>query len=79
MEIPLKSTENICHNFGQYGHIRPKQPVPKCILSNSTQVCVNVCLYMDLYIPPYRINNEQIFTQTKEAVLKQPRTVQAEQ
>ena len=37
------------------------------------------CLYMDLYIPPYRINNEQIFTPTKEAVLKQPRTVKAEQ
>ena len=36
-------------------------------------------LYMDLYIPPYRINNEQIFTPTKEAVLKQPRTVKAEQ
>ena len=45
----------------------------------STQVCVNVCLYMDLYIPPYRINNEKIFTPTKEAVLKQPRTVKAEQ
>ena len=55
-----------------------KQPAPKCILSNSTQVCVNACLYMDLYIPPYRINNEQIFTPTKEAVLKQPRTVKAE-
>ena len=37
----------------------PKQPAPKCILSNSTQVCVNVCLYMGLYIPPYRINNER--------------------
>ena len=34
---------------------------------------------MDLYIPPYRINNEQIFTPTKEAVLKHPRTVKAEQ
>ena len=34
---------------------------------------------MDLYIPPYRINNEKIFTPTKEAVLKQPRTVKAEQ
>ena len=33
---------------------------------------------MDLYIPPYRIN-EKIFTPTKEAVLKQPRTVKAEQ
>ena len=43
------------------------------------QVCVNACLYMDLHIPPYRINNEQIFTPTKEAVLKQPRTVKAEQ
>ena len=61
----------------KYGHIRPKQPAPKCILSNSTQVCVNVCLYMDLYIPPYRINNEKIFTPTKEAVLKQPRTVKS--
>ena len=39
----------------------------------------NVCLYVDLYIPPYRINNEKIFTPTKEAVLKQPRTVKAEQ
>ena len=56
-----------------------KQPDPKCILSNSTQVCVNACLYMDLYIPPYRRNNEQIFIPTKEAVLKQPRTVKAEQ
>ena len=34
---------------------------------------------MDLYIPPYRINNEKIFTPTKEAVLNQPRTVKAEQ
>ena len=34
---------------------------------------------MDLYIPSHRINNEQIFTPTKEAVLKQPRTVKAEQ
>ena len=34
---------------------------------------------MDLYIPAYRINNEKIFTPTKEAVLKQPRTVNAEQ
>ena len=34
---------------------------------------------MDLYIPPHRINNEKIFTPTKEAVLKQPRTVKAEQ
>ena len=32
---------------------------------------------MDLYTP-YRINNKQIFTPTK-AVLKQPRTVKAEQ
>ena len=78
------STENLLKIFAiildiKYGHIRPKQPAPKCILSNSTQVCVNVCLYMDLYIPPYRINNEKIFTPTKEAVLKQPRTVKAEQ
>ena len=34
---------------------------------------------MDLYLTPHRINNEKIFTPTKEAVLKQPRTVKAEQ
>ena len=34
---------------------------------------------MDLYIPPYRINNEKIFIPTKEAVLKQSRTVKEEQ
>ena len=43
-----------------------------------TSMC-KCLLYMDLYIPPYRINNEKIFTPTKEAVLKQPRTVKAEQ
>ena len=48
-------------------------------LPRNAYYCVNICLYMDLYIPPYRINNEKIFTPTKEAVLNQPRTVKAEQ
>ena len=34
----------------------------------STQVCVNVCLYMDLYIPPYRINNEKIYTNKRSSI-----------